>query len=70
MNSEKYEERKRWFIDRIGKRVFRGPVSCNCETCVRVHNEGLIIADEFHAIYLLDCENELRLRYTDHKILA
>ena len=50
------KKRKQWFLDRIGKRVFRGETSCQCEICKRVSNEGLIITDELHAIYLYDIE--------------
>ena len=34
------ENRKQWFIDRIGKRVYRGQTSCQCETCKRISKEG------------------------------
>lgn len=50
------ESRKQWFIDRIGKRVYRGETSCQCETCKRISKEGLIISDLMHAEYLYDVE--------------
>jgi len=53
---KKYQERKQWFLDRIGKRVFREETSCQCETCKRVSKEGVVINDEMHAIYLHDIE--------------
>ena len=47
---------KQWFIDRIGKRIYREKNVCNCEVCTAVHKEGLIITDEQHANYLYDCQ--------------
>ena len=58
---------KQWFIDRIGKRIYRKNNICNCRTCLNVHKEGLIITDEQHAIYLYDCQ-ELDLIYYDKEL--
>ena len=55
-----------WFKDRIGKRVYRENNKCRCKICVEVFEIGLIINDEIHAHYLLDCQNELGLIYTDN----
>lgn len=57
--------RKQWFIDRIGKRVYRGMVSCPCESCQKAGKEGLVISDNDHANYLYDRERELGLKYYD-----
>jgi hypothetical protein len=56
---------KQWFIDRIGKRIYRKNNVCNCEVCTTVHKEGLIITDEQHANYLYDCQ-ELDLIYYEN----
>lgn len=61
----KYFRDKQWFLDRIGKRIFRGPVSCTCETCTKVHHEGLIIHDKDQADYLFDVQNEIGIKYFD-----
>ncbi len=53
---------KQWFIDRIGKRIYRKNNICNCPVCIKVHKEGLIITDKDHAIYLYDCQ-EMDLIY-------
>lgn len=63
-----YEKRKKWFMERIGKRIFRAPVTCQCESCVRGHVEGIVIMDKDHAAYLQDCEAELRIRYSDKRL--
>ena len=47
-----------WFIDRIGKRIYRDPSKC-CAHCDAVAKNGLIISDETHAIYLSDMESAL-----------
>lgn len=62
---EKHE--KSWFQARVGKRVFRTEASCQCEVCKTVGRVGLVIADEFHAQYLFDCQNELGLYYFDEQ---
>ena len=64
---ENYQKRRQWFLDRIGKRVFRGPASCPCPTCTNVTNEGLIIHDEVHATYLHDIEGISHMD-SDHPI--
>jgi hypothetical protein len=55
---ENYKRRQQWFVDRIGRRVYRGKTSCPCAVCTNVSEEGLIIADEMHAHYLHDIEGE------------
>jgi hypothetical protein len=57
---------RQWFIDRIGKRIYREKNICDCEVCTKVYKEGLIITDEQHANYLYDCQ-ELDLIYYDKK---
>lgn len=61
-------EREQWFIDRIGKRVFRETNGCKCETCKRITNEGLVIFDEQHASYLFDMEGMSREPNSKHII--
>jgi len=51
----KWELRKQWFIDRIGKKVYRNK-TCTCATCERIYKEGLTITDKMHADYVFDCE--------------
>jgi hypothetical protein len=56
---------KQWFIDRIGKRVYRDKNTCDCEMCNDVFENGLIIKNETHATYLYDVQHELQYIYTD-----
>lgn len=63
---EKYN--KQWYLDRIGKRVYRTEAPCKCEVCVIIGQKGVIIADQLHAQYLYDCQNELDLYYSDNPI--
>lgn len=63
--------REQWFIDRIGKRVFRNNTFC-CDACTEVYHQGLIVADKDHASYIQACEAEFsaagdELRYFDTK---
>ena len=50
------EDRKQWFIDRIGKRVYRDANGCSCDVCNRIRDVGLVIMDKIHANYLYDME--------------
>ena len=60
-----WDEREKWFQDRIGKRVFRNKNTCKCKTCEDVSEKGIIISDTYHASYLHDCESEMNLDYRD-----
>lgn len=64
--------RKQWFLDRIGKRVYRNYDGCDCFTCTKIYRDGLIIEDETHAAYLAGMEADYaidgdRLKYFDTK---
>jgi len=61
------DSRTQWFLDRIGKRVFRGDVSCECLSCKGVTSHGLIIDDEMHARYLdmVEATPDMEIRYFD-----
>jgi hypothetical protein len=63
-----WKKRKQWFVDRIGQKVFRCPVKCQCASCDKGHKEGILIHDYEHAIYLHLVEGELGLRYTDKQL--
>lgn len=61
-----------WFLDRIGKTVYRDKSTCTCESCQKVLKEGLIIRDEQHARYLHMIDNDFEaegriLNYRDTK---
>lgn len=61
--------RIQFFIDHIGKRVFRLRNECkankgqNCAHCEDVYQNGLIVEDELHASYLASIEAETNIRY-------
>ena len=56
-----------WFIDRIGKRIYRLTDTKCCRHCQRVFKDGLVIDDLMHAKYLYICQGELELVYGDKK---
>lgn len=49
---------KQWFLDRIGKRIYRDKSTCTCPTCANVEENGLVIADEKDADYLFNVQND------------
>jgi len=58
----------KWFINRIGKRIYRRPQSCSCKEC---QSNYVDITDmskhgcrkKFHAQYIYDCQNCLQIEY-------
>ena len=57
------EHSQQWFLDRIGKRIYRNKTTCKCKCCARVFREGLIVDNEQHAFYLYSCEGEMDISY-------
>ena len=57
---------KKWFINRISKRIYRNPVKC-CATCEEVNKNGIVVRDEQHADYLEMVQYELGLDYRDRQ---
>lgn len=61
-----------FFISRIGKRIYRDEDTCKCPTCADVVENGLIVADEDHADYIFNIQNDFAndgdyLNYRDEK---
>jgi len=59
-------DRWQWFIDCIGKRVWRNE-HCNCENCQYLMKNGVLILDKQHANYLYELEAECGYKYYDSK---
>lgn len=55
-----------WFINRIGKRIYRDDDNCGCATCNDVVKNGLIVIDKNHAEYLHMVNSE-GIEYRDTK---
>lgn len=63
---------KQWFIDRIGKVVYRDSIGCNCDVCSFILKKGLKILGEEQCQYLWEIQNDLAqkglyLNYRDEK---
>ena len=43
---------EQWFIERIGKRIYRDKLKHCCLACDHVESDGVIILDNSHADYL------------------
>ena len=56
----------KWFINRIGKKVYRDDIEC-CNQCKNVADHGLEIHDKNHAEYLFMVQNDLQINYRDRK---
>jgi hypothetical protein len=65
--------RLQFFIDHIGKPVFRQRNGCKgnkgkpCSICEHNYQNGLLIEDELHASYLVEIERELKCTYYDSR---
>lgn len=62
-----HDQQLKWFKDRIGKTIYRGAVSCDCDSCNRIEKEGLVIMDEMHADVLNAYSAETQTKYYDNK---
>lgn len=62
---------QKWFLNKIGKRIFRDKTSCPCPACEKVFEEGLIVNNATHADYLYmsqyDDILEKNINYRDKK---
>jgi hypothetical protein len=71
--SKKYKPKPyKWFLERIGKRIYRDSDGCHCRTCNDIVRKGLVIADKNHAQYLAEVDAEFaesgtHLNYKDKK---
>lgn len=54
-----------WFINRIGKRVYRCATSCDCDSCRENTEKGIVIRDEEHASHLCNASAEMGIKYYD-----
>jgi len=62
-----YQHTKKWFLNRIGKTIYRKPLSCSCKGCQKTDVQ---ITNKQHAIYIYDCHNEMGIKYYDKQNLA
>jgi hypothetical protein len=60
----------KWFINRIGKRIYRKPLDCSCKDCQKNYVDIVScgITGQTHANYLYDCQNEMNIHYSDKPI--
>jgi hypothetical protein len=56
-----------WFVDRIGKRIYRLTQHTCCNICDEAYRNGLIIHDRQHAEYLYLNQCEAEAMYGDEK---
>ena len=53
----------RWFINRIGKKIYRKKLKCKCSSCQK---SAIKVSPKYnHAEYLFDCQNEMGIEYFD-----
>ena len=63
---------KQRFIDRIWQRIFRDADDCTCAECADTVENGIVVTDEEHALYMYEKANEraglgILLNYRDVK---
>lgn len=68
MIPKKLNIKRKWFHDRIGKRVYRKPNGCNCKSCLEVAHKGLVITDRQHAETLCCYSVETGVEYFDEPV--
>ena len=55
---------KKWFLNNIGKRIYRDK-SCDCNSCKMVEENGLIIYNKLQAEYVYWNQNEYLREWID-----
>lgn len=60
---KKHSEKQQWFIDRIGKKVYRHKLKCQCNSCQ--NEDGTLVLDHDHACYLTRVSSEMGIKYYD-----
>lgn len=68
-NKIEITDREKWFIERVGKVIWRNKTNCPCSVCEDVYNNGLYLMDEGHASYVFCTESEydVFLKYFETK---
>jgi len=51
-------ERKQFFIDNIGNRLYRNNTGCDCNICKDVLENGIVPMSVLEATYLYDIESD------------
>lgn len=67
---------KQWFRNRIGKRIYRKPLKCKCDSCQKdyvdiwdgVKNGKQELGRNFAADYIYMIQNELGIEYFDKPV--
>ena len=54
-----------WFIDRIGKVIYRDKNDCGCPICLKTEKNGVKIIDKMHAEALYEHQNAYTYDGTD-----
>lgn len=63
-----YAQRRQWFTDRIGKRIWREDTGCPCGSCLLIKLAGILVEDERHAAHLCDTKHDGKwINYFDSK---
>lgn len=55
----------KWFINRVGKTIYRKKLSCPCSSCQKTEGK---VCNKAHAEYIFLCQNELGIEYQDKPI--
>jgi len=62
---ESFEDRKLWFLDRIGKKVRQSKITCPCEECKDSFVNGAMINNREFAMVIFGEEMQKRLMMDD-----
>jgi len=61
---------KQWFLNRVGKRIYRLTKYKCCQHCDDSFENGIVVNDAFHAGCLFDYQNEMGYEYGDENIIT
>lgn len=58
----------KWFENRVGKKIYRKAVDCQCSACKDGTENGILVHDKDHAEYLYNVQLDLEIEYSARKI--
>ncbi len=54
----------KWFIERVGKMIYRNKLNCKCKSCSDVERNWLVIMDKQHADVLYNTYCDYNAEWT------
>ena len=64
-----FDERKQWFLSRIGKTITMEKITCDCDGCKDAYENGIVVEDKTSALTLFLHENFSKLHFKEFEFV-